>query len=624
MLERKFRKKGLTNFKFKETQWYKTIRNETRAYKFYVLIFALLASLIVSIAFLLIRIGTGQFELFGFYLGVILFILLETILFVNFKRIRVMSWFLLVQVVVALVASLFMEGGYALALLMISVCPLMATQLRGSVKGTFFFGGTLFVFLSAYAFQRFIFISPESRMFSCFEVSFLVAAASIIFILSFFAERRKEVLVAHLIDLLVFDETTGLPDKDVLCQSIDPSQWYILAIIKIENFSDLVALFGYEFSNIISQFASQKLKKYELRHSYKTYQLKYNEYGLLIETGEGVTANDAALRLNSILKSLELESLPWEQDRIRLVYRVGGALINPEDDRSPLSKADVALKKAERGHSVISIFENDNDERESAYKYVIRFTELINNRDNESFRAVFQPVFSADGLGIVWYEALLRIKQLDGEYTTIYPYLGVAKSTGFYQYLTDFILRKSAEAICLYDVDISVNISINDIVRPEFIALVDQVYEMTKDKKGRVIFEILESDEMVELDKCIWFIEYISTYGFKIAIDDFGTGYSNYSNLINLPVDIVKIDGSLIKKIRTDESARLLVEGIIHFCHKSNKKIVAEFVEDIHVFESLKDMKIDFLQGYYLSLPAQISECPYLPEKGLLEIPDCK
>ena len=88
MLERKFRKKGLTNFKFKETQWYKTIRNETRAYKFYVLIFALLASLIVSIAFLLIRIGTGQFELFGFYLGVILFILLETILFVNFKRIR--------------------------------------------------------------------------------------------------------------------------------------------------------------------------------------------------------------------------------------------------------------------------------------------------------------------------------------------------------------------------------------------------------------------------------------------------------------------------------------------------------------------------------------------------------
>jgi EAL domain-containing protein (putative c-di-GMP-specific phosphodiesterase class I) len=124
---------------------------------------------------------------------------------------------------------------------------------------------------------------------------------------------------------------------------------------------------------------------------------------------------------------------------------------------------------------------------------------------------------------------------------------------------------------------------------------------------------------MVEVDKCLWFIDYISRYGFRIAIDDFGTGYSNYCNLINLPVDIVKIDGSLIQKIHSDESARMLVEGIVHFCKKSNKKTVAEFVEDIHIFESLKSMNIDFLQGYYLSLPGDICNCPCLPEAAVLE-----
>jgi len=125
-----------------------------------------------------------------------------------------------------------------------------------------------------------------------------------------------------------------------------------------------------------------------------------------------------------------------------------------------------------------------------------------------------------------------------------------------------------------------------------------------------VIFEILESDELIELDKCLWFIDYISHYGFRIAIDDFGTGYSNYCSLINLPIDIVKIDGSLIKKIKSDENARLLVEGIVHFCKNSNKKTVAEFVEDRKVFDSLLSLDIDYLQGYYLSEPAQIAECP--------------
>lgn len=244
--------------------------------------------------------------------------------------------------------------------------------------------------------------------------------------------------------------------------------------------------------------------------------------------------------------------------------------------------------------------------------------QIVGTARNAAF-CCLQRCFSSDGKGIVWYEALLRIQQQNGEYVSIYPYLGVAKSTGFYQHLTDFLLRQSAEAVCTYDVDISVNISINDIVRPDFIALVDEAYEKIQHKNGRLIFEILESDEMVEMDKCILFIEYITRYGFKIAIDDFGTGYSNYCNMINLPVHIVKIDGSLIRRIHTDETAKMLVEGIVHFCQKSNKKTVAEYVENIHIFESLKSMSIDFLQGYYLSLPADICNCPCLtvPESGI-------
>lgn len=609
MLDRKFRKSGLECYNYHKTQWYQTIRNDIRSYRrlmmFWLLGLFLIVPVVMGTMSLILHDWTALFVC----LTLLACLVSEMVAVARCTKTRYMIIICLIQIILTVIVSPHLARGEFLCFFLLPLYSLMVPQLRGSTKGLTWFCLSMVLLFASYAARSFFGI-PLVSSFSHQAFAIIVASSVCIFILSWYSERRHESLVGRLTDMLVFDPITGLPNKGVLSSSIFPDRHYIFAIIKIENFSDLVALFGYEFSDIISQFASQKLLKYESRFHYKTYQLKYNEYGILVESKKGVTVPDAAQCLNDIIKSLELESLPWERDRIKLVYCVGGAIVNSGDAEMPFSRADVALKKSERGHSAITIFEDDNDERESAYKYAIRFTELINNRENQTFRAVFQPVFSSDGVTIEWYEALLRIKQKDGAYSTIYPYLGVAKSTGFYQYLTDFILRKSAEAIYEYDVDISINISINDIIRPDFIALVDEAYDMIRDKKGRLIFEILESDELVELDKCIWFIDYIAQYGFKIAIDDFGTGYSNYCNLVNLPVDIVKIDGSLIKKIKNDENARLLVEGIIHFCKKSNKKTVAEYVEDIQVFDSLRDMNIDFLQGYFLSEPAQIAECP--------------
>ncbi len=610
MLEKKIRKAGLGEFNFKKTQWYKAIREDGRQYKFSLMIFSLGSSLLIPAIILLRALPSPATALLvgaSSSIGIIVF---EILFLVRFRDIRVMTYVCLAQMPLGLIAILYVSGWSLAVILLFAVCPVLCVQLRGTKRGVGWYASSVAIVLAAWGLQGSgAVLSPASAL-PVGDLGIALAASVFLFLLAWFSERWQESLVGRLTDLLMFDPTTGLPNKDVLSHSILRDRAYIFAIIKIENFSDLVALFGYEFSDVISQFASQKLLKYQPRYRYRTYQLKYNEYGLLIDARAGTTVADAAQCLNDVVKSLELESLPWERDRIKLVYRVGAAIVAPGDHDAPFSRADVALKKAERGHSVITVFEDGNDERDSAYQYVIRFTELVNNRETRAFRAVFQPVFNSDGSGIAWYEALLRIRKQDGSYDSIYPYLGVAKSTGFYQYLTDFILRKSADEILEHDVDISVNISINDIVRPDFIALVDEVHDRIRGKKGRIIFEILESDELVELDKCIWFIDYISHYGFKIAIDDFGTGYSNYCNLINLPVDIVKIDGSLIRQIKSDESARLLVEGIIHFCKKSNKKTVAEFVEDVHVFESLRDMNIDFFQGFYLSEPADIASCP--------------
>ena len=606
MLERKFSKLGLHNFNYKKTGWYHSISNENREYKFNLIRYALVACIIMVVCIGLVSVIEGNYRLLRVYSLALLFYIALLVVHIRTKNIKISRYWLLVLPFVGLSLMLYNSSGMSMHRIIFAVYPLICIQLRGSRRGSIWYGAFITAFLLGFGLQSVSFLPPWIIHFTVYELLTTLGSSLFVYGFSLFAEFRHEAVIGRMTDRFMFDETTGLPDKDVLINSIVPEKEYLFAIIKIENYSDLVALFGYEFSDTISQFASRKLLKYESRFNYKTYQLKYNEYGILIEPLETIDVARSAQVLNEIVNALEIESLPWESDRINLVYRVGASHVVPGDSASPLSKADVALKKAERGHSVITIYEDGNDDKESAYDHVIKFTELITNRESDSFRAVFQPIFTGEGNVIAWYEALLRIKAQDGNYVSIYPYLSIAKSTGFYRYLTEFVLRKSAEAIVEFDVNISVNIAIHDIVRPEFILLVDKIYDMIRHKKGRIIFEILESDELVELDKCLWFIEYISRYGFKIAIDDFGTGYSNYCSLINLPIDIVKIDGSLIKRIRHDDNAKILVEGIVNFCGKSNKKTVAEFVEDKAVLESLSSMGIDFLQGYYLAMPDAI------------------
>ena len=93
----------------------------------------------------------------------------------------------------------------------------------------------------------------------------------------------------------------------------------------------------------------------------------------------------------------------------------------------------------------------------------------------------------------------------------------------------------------------------------------------------------------------------------KIAIDDFGTGFSNYEYILNLNVDYIKIDGSLIKKI--DEEIYLnLIKSIVQFCKQQEILIVAEFVNDMKILRYVKAIGIDFSQGYHIGKPVEIQE----------------
>lgn len=113
----------------------------------------------------------------------------------------------------------------------------------------------------------------------------------------------------------------------------------------------------------------------------------------------------------------------------------------------------------------------------------------------------------------------------------------------------------------------------------------------------------MESESIENFAEIAAFIASVKSFGAKIAIDDFGTGYSNFEYLLRLKADYIKIDGSMIRNIDSDGDAQIVVSTIVDFAKKMGVKTIAEFVENESIYNKVKELGIDYSQGYYFSEP---------------------
>lgn len=125
----------------------------------------------------------------------------------------------------------------------------------------------------------------------------------------------------------------------------------------------------------------------------------------------------------------------------------------------------------------------------------------------------------------------------------------------------------------------------------------------THDVKGRVVIELVESEGIENFDEVNRFIQKAKECGCAIAIDDFGTGYSNFEYLLRLRPDYIKLDGSMIKYINSDENTLEVVQTIVDFAKRTGIKTIAEYVCDEAVFNTVNELGIDYSQGYYFGEP---------------------
>ena len=207
---------------------------------------------------------------------------------------------------------------------------------------------------------------------------------------------------------------------------------------------------------------------------------------------------------------------------------------------------------------------------------------------------------------IVKYEALMRIFDKDNNVIMPNIFINKVKKYRLYNKLMEILIDKIIVYILKYKIHVSINIDYVDILNPQI--KTSLINKIKNHHIGRYLtLEILESEKVSNFNIVNDFINEAKKYGVKIAIDDFGTGFSNYENILNLNTDYIKIDGSLIKRI-DEEIYSNLIKSIVLFSKKQNIKLIAEFVSDLKILRYVKNIGIDYSQGYYISKPMRIEE----------------
>lgn len=221
---------------------------------------------------------------------------------------------------------------------------------------------------------------------------------------------------------------------------------------------------------------------------------------------------------------------------------------------------------------------------------------------------VYQPKMSLATGQPVSLEALIRWHHPERGELSPAEFLPVAHFTNLMHSLTDWVINEAVRQLEIWScsallLPVSVNVSVSDLSRHDFAATLAEKMRQANLPTYLLGLECLENEIVTENQAALFNMEQLRQQGFRILLDDFGAGYSNIGYLRLLPVDIIKLDKSLISGAVNDPSSRIITGSVIHMLKKLNYVVVAEGVEDSETLALLESFGCDQVQGYYFSRP---------------------
>jgi len=413
--------------------------------------------------------------------------------------------------------------------------------------------------------------------------------------------------IMRLLETLYTDRLTGLPNRARLLQDLKTPGQETLILLNIDSFREINDFYGHQCGDAIIKGFSDNLQAFlKGTPEYEKallYRMPSDEFAISIRK---LVASDALENwLNSLSAFSGARLFKWEEQGIGISVTMGAAdtvsTSEPEKQagKGLLPFANMALKTARRERQSFRIYDPSLRVLEEYEQNLVWAKRLKAALEDGRIHPYFQPIYDNRTGKVEKFECLVRLLDEQGHAILPSRFLHIGKKLRLYRSITLLMVEAVVTVFKDKPYEFSINLAYEDIADPtttRFIKKRLKEYGMA----GRAVFEILESEIITNYDQVYGFVEEFQSLGCKIAIDDFGSGYSNFEHLLRLKVDIIKIDGSLVRNLDSDPDASIVIDGIVNFARKLNMLTVAEFVHSEAVYRKVRELGIDFSQGNFI------------------------
>ncbi|NMG47480.1 EAL domain-containing protein [Azoarcus communis] len=387
---------------------------------------------------------------------------------------------------------------------------------------------------------------------------------------------------------------------------------FAMLLLDLDDFKDVNDSYGHPTGDSVLVGVAEILRNSTRKGDLAT-RIGGDEFAiLLMETGtDGAVA--AAEKLGAALREARFSAPNGKQFHITTSI---GIVVYPRDARTEhdlLAGVDIAMYRAKELGKDSACTLASLPGQLKATRVTRDFAEQLRTAlREERMVPYFQPIVGClDGAPFAC-ETVARLKQENGETIAAGAFIDTIEKYGLGRELDRVIIRQAFQAIVarreagLPPMRVFINLSAQEIQGRGILGYAEELCHTLDVPPELVIFEILERDAIGDMTNMRKFLANLRAKGFSFALDDFGSGYNSFHYLRELHFEYVKIDGAFVRSIVDSAIDRALVRNLANLCKELGIQTIAEFVESEEILNMLKDMGIDYVQGYHIGMPRPV------------------
>jgi diguanylate cyclase (GGDEF)-like protein/PAS domain S-box-containing protein len=425
--------------------------------------------------------------------------------------------------------------------------------------------------------------------------------------------RRIE-MEKRLVYISVHDELTGIPNRNYFQQKIEQKfrndinkdNRCAILMLEVDGLKYINDALGYHMGDRLIKAVTSKLQRF-LGDSIFISRYSGVVFAIIIDDKEMISGSE---KLAEDLITLFTEPIKVANFELSVGINIGISIYKDieQDGDMLVNQAEIALFWSKKeGKNKYKFYSSDINIQN--YKQFQLRNTLRKALKNNQFKVYYQPLINLKTNEILAAEALIRWDHPEWGMLSPGEFIPLAEETGFIIDVGNWVL----EEVCknykdwlgkeLPKIKLSVNFSAIQFLQNKFVENVIKIINKFELDPHFLIMEITESILVEKSDKAISDIKRLQSFGIQIALDDFGTGFSSLASLNTFKIDIVKIDGSFVRKIPADNTSTAITKSIVNLTKELNKKLVVEGIETWEQLSYLRDLKCYAGQGYIYSKP---------------------